>query len=80
MDNNSRRNCTKCKLSRPVTWFYVVGKMKDGTPKYHSHCAECKNNYNVEYMRKKRESEEFRQKEAEYLKQYHLKKYGFSEY
>ena len=63
------KTCTKCLKSLELSsnFFELKKKKKDGSPSYNPQCRNCKHEYNLEYMRKKRADPAFRAKELAYL-------------
>ena len=63
------KTCTKCLKSLELSSNFIEHKKKkkDGSSSYYSHCRDCKHEYNLEYMRKKREDPAFKAKEYAYL-------------
>ena len=49
---------------------------KDGTPVRDSQCVLCKMEYNNEYMRRRRQDPEFREKEKKYIEEWSKRKHG----
>ena len=64
------RTCTKCNVEQPLTEFHIQKVNRDGSFGYSSRCKRCKYNYNIEYLKKKRQEPEFREKERKYLQGY----------
>ena len=60
--------CSKCKEWKEFNKFVKMGKYKDGTQKYQSHCKECFNEYNKKY--REANKEKLRERRKEYDKKY----------
>lgn len=44
------RECVKCGISRPLSYFYSSRKNANGTVNYHSYCSYCRTHYaNIRY-------------------------------
>ena len=64
------KTCTKCFKDQLLTEYHIKGVNKDKSLRYDSHCKRCKYEYNVEYLKKKRQEPEFQAKEKAYLTGY----------
>ena len=64
------KTCTKCNIEQPLTNYHIERMKKDGSLTYASRCQKCKYNYNIEYLKKKRQEPEFKEKERKYLQGY----------
>jgi len=65
------KTCTRCLKSLLLTDNFIPGKTKkNGTKRYSAWCFNCKCEYNLEYMRKRRADPEFKAKEKAYLDAY----------
>jgi hypothetical protein len=76
-DLSTVKTCSKCKESCNIGNFYTKKKIKkDGTPVRDSWCVLCKMEYNNEYMRRRRQDPEFREKEKKYIEEWSKRKHG----